>query len=296
MTPASLFRARCVLALFLAGATTVALAPHTRARALEDIQRRGVISVCAPPNALPFGSKRGDRRGYQIDLAQALADRLGVRLEVDWVTMSFHYRRVDCDLVMDTVADPEAQLQSQLRWSVPYQRSGVALAVRAGADDITGFDSLKGRKVGVLRGSLAHMYLDQHGARAFPYGFEDDMLDALAKGEIDAAAVTALSAGYYNLQHPEAKVRIIYAYDAVPELGWDLAVGMRRSDRFLRRAVDDAVQAMLDDGTFDRIYASYGIEHRPPQGQGVRVIRRTGQPVEEECVRLGQSRECMPSR
>ena len=43
-------------------------------------RRRGVISLCAPPNALPFASKRGDRPGYQIDLAQALADRLGVRL------------------------------------------------------------------------------------------------------------------------------------------------------------------------------------------------------------------------
>jgi polar amino acid transport system substrate-binding protein len=286
----------CALALVLAGAIAVGCASDAAARALEDIQRLGVISLCAVPNALPFASKRGDRPGYQIELARALADRLGVRLQVDWVTLSVHYSRVDCDLVMDTIADPEAQLGSDLRWSVPYQRSGVALAVRPGTDGITGFDSLDGRyRVGVLRGSLAHMYLDQHGAHAIPYGFEDDMLQALGSGEIDAAAVTALSAGYYNLQHPKAQVRVIDAYDAVPELGWNLAVGMRRSDHFLRRAVDDAVQAMLDDGTFDRIYASYGIEHRPPQGQQVRRIRRTEQSKEEECVRLGPSRVCTPS-
>jgi polar amino acid transport system substrate-binding protein len=290
-------RASWVLALVLASAIALGLAPEAGARALEDIQSRGVISLCAAPNALPFASKRGDRPGYQIELAQALAERLGVRLELDWVTLSSHFRRVDCDIIMDTIADQEAQAENQLRWSVPYQRSGVALAVRPGADGITGFDSLDSRyRVGVLQGSLASMYLDQHRAHAMPFGFEDDMLQALAGGEIDAAAVTALSAGYYNLQHPAAKFGLIYAYDSVPELGWDLAVGMRRSDRFLRKAVDEAVQAMLDDGTFDRIYASYGIEHRPPQGQEVRKIRRSEQPEEEECVRLGQSRECAPSR
>ena len=82
----------------------------------------------------------------------------------------------------------------------------------------------------------------------------------------------------------------------MPDLGWDLAVGMRRSDRFLRNAVDDAVAAMLDDGTFDRVYASYGIEHRPPEGRQVRKVRRTEPLEEEECVRLGQSRECAPAR
>jgi polar amino acid transport system substrate-binding protein len=60
-------------------------------------------------------------------------------------------------------------------------------------------------------------------------------------------------------------MRLLYAYDAVPELSWDLAVGMRRSDQALREAIDRAVEAMLDDGTFEQVYAKYGIEHRPPE-------------------------------
>lgn len=269
MTPIPQPRAGCVLALAVAGAISLGLAQSAAARPLESVRTRGTIELCAPPNALPFASRHGDRPGYQVELAQALADRLGVRLTVDWVALSFHYRRVDCDIVMDTIADEEAQSESHMRWSVPYQRSGVALAVRPGADDITGFDSLDARyRVGVMRGSFAHMYLDQHGAHAIPYGFESDLLEALVNGEIDAAAVTALSAGYWNLQHPGAQMRLIYAYDAVPDLGWNVAVGMRRSDQPLRDAVDGAVKSMLDDGTFDRIYASYGIEHRPPTAPG----------------------------
>ena len=264
-TPIPQAFAGSVVALALASTISLAWAPAASARPLESIKTRGVIELCAAPNALPFASRHGDRPGYQIELAQALADRLGIRLQVDWVALSFHFRRVDCDIVMDTIADEEAQRESHIKWSTPYQRSGVALAVRPGVDGITGFDSLDARyRVGVLRGSLAHMYLDQRGAHALPYGFESDLLEALANGEIDAAAITALSAGYYNLQHPQAPLHLIYAYDAVPELGWDLAVGMRLSDQPLIDAVDGAVKAMLADGTFDRIYASYGIEHRQP--------------------------------
>ena len=70
-----------------------------------------------------------------------------------------------------------------------------------------------------------------------PFGFEDDMLEALASGELEAAAATPLSIGYYNLAHPGARMRLVYAYDAVPELAGDLAVGMRRSDQALRDAL-----------------------------------------------------------
>jgi polar amino acid transport system substrate-binding protein len=254
-----------LLVACLLGICSVATA---HARPLEDIQRRGVISLCAAPNALPFASKRRERPGYQIELARALAERLDVRLQVEWVIQSFQYRRVDCDIVMDAISDPEAQSEVPLRLSKAYQRSGVALAVPAEDNGITGFDSLANqRRVGVLRGSLAHMYLEQRGARTIPFGFEDDMLEALGRGELEAAAATPLSIGYYNLLHPGSGMRLIYAYDAVPELSWAHAVGMRRSDQLLRQAIDRAVEAMLDDGTFERMYAKYGIEHRPPEPQ-----------------------------
>jgi polar amino acid transport system substrate-binding protein len=261
-------RRQLALPLLVASLVGAGFVATAQARALDDIQRRGVISLCAAPNALPFASKRGEPPGYQIELARALAERLGVRLQVEWVLLAFQYGRVDCDIVMDAIADPEAHGEVRLRLSKPYQSSGVALAVRPENDGITGFDSLgQRRRVGVLQGSLAHMYLEQRGARTVPFGFEDEMLQALAAGELEAAAATPLSIGYYNFAHPAAQMRLLYAYDAVPELSWDLAVGMRRSDQLLREAIDRAVKTMLDDGTFQQIYSKYGIEHRPPSRQ-----------------------------
>ena len=67
-----------------------------------------MIALCAAPNALPFASKRGERRGTQIDLAEAIAKRLGVALQLDWVVFRSQYVAVDCDLVMDVIVEPEA--------------------------------------------------------------------------------------------------------------------------------------------------------------------------------------------
>ena len=91
------------------------------------------------------------------------------------------------------------------------------------------------------------------------------MVAAVAKGEVDAAAVTPASAGWYLHQHPDAPLRLVDAYDGEPDLSWDLSVGMRRADHATLRAIDDAVRALVADGTVARIYAAYGVEHRAPE-------------------------------
>jgi ABC-type amino acid transport substrate-binding protein len=50
------------------------------ARSLAAIRDRGLLSLCAHANALPFASKTQDPPGFQIELARALADALGVAL------------------------------------------------------------------------------------------------------------------------------------------------------------------------------------------------------------------------
>ena len=72
----------------------------------------------------------------------------------------------------------------------------------------------------------------------------------------------------FNLRHPDTKLRFVHAYDAEPELRWNLAVGLRRADPPLREAIDAALDKLAADGTVARIYARYGIEYRPPVAGG----------------------------
>src|SRR5262249_25667363 len=145
------------------------------ARTLEAITTRGAVTLCAHPNALPFSSRKQEQPGFQIELARALADALGVRLDVGWVVGPHQYRTVDCDIVLDTIVDREVQQESRQRVSKPYHRSGVALAVPATSTDIRGFADIgRGKRVGVQVGSLAQMVLGQRGIATTPFGFEDE--------------------------------------------------------------------------------------------------------------------------
>ena len=54
---------------------------NAMARSLEAIRQRGALTLCAHPNALPYASKRDEVPGFQVEIARALAKRLGVSLE-----------------------------------------------------------------------------------------------------------------------------------------------------------------------------------------------------------------------
>jgi polar amino acid transport system substrate-binding protein len=235
------------------------------ARSLETIRSYGTIGLCAHPNSLPFASKAGDPPGFQIEMGRALAAQLGVTLKLDWIITIFQMRSADCDIVMDTIADREAQGETNLRLSKPYYRTGVALVVPSGSA-VTSFNSLNDHtKVGVQVGSMAAMVLSKRHVPTSTFGFEVDSIEAVANHELDAATVTPSNASYFNLTHPGNAVRILGFDESEPDLSWNVAVGMVRPDDKLREAIDEALDRLRTDGTVERIYARYGIVLQPPK-------------------------------
>jgi polar amino acid transport system substrate-binding protein len=234
-------------------------------RSLQAIADRGTLTLCANPDALPWASKTGTMPGFQVELAENLASRLGVSLTRQWVLSAIQYRRADCDIVLDAIISKGASVEGGLRLSRPYQRGGIVLAVRDQSRAASLDDLAAGQRVGVLSGSLASMTLDKRGIAISPFVLEGDLIAAVAGGEVEAAAVTPAAIGWYNMGHPQARIRMIAAFAGDPDFSWNLAVGMIGPDNELRQKVDAAVGDMLTDGTVARIYARYGIEQRSPE-------------------------------
>ena len=253
---------RALLASAIALLGWLAAAPAA-ARPYAEIMTRGEISVCANPNALPYSSSRGETPGFKIEIARAIAQRLGVQLRVEWIVPRMRASTVDCDMLMDSIARPEVQSPA-LKLSVPYQTGGVALAFAAGRPTVPSYQELKsGTRVGVVTNTLASLIVSKAGARIVPFGFEDDVLAAIGSGEVEAAALSPASIGYYNLTHA-TKLALVHAEDSEPELKWVVAVGLRRADAPLVDAVNAAVGALTSDGTIAGIYARYGVDYRRP--------------------------------
>ena len=250
-------RAACIVALTLFASLSIA-------KGWDEIRTLGEITVCANPSALPYASDKEEAPGFQIEIARALAQRLGIRLRPLWIVPRTRAGLVDCDLLMDTILVTGVQPPS-LRVSVPYHRSGVALVFAPGREPVSSYAELKrGTRVGVLHNSLASLTVSRTPATMVPFGFEDDMLEAVAKGEVDAGTASPAAAGYFNLRNPARRVMIVHAEDSQPELQWTVGVGMRRADDALVENVNRALSVLLADGTLATIYARYGVTHRNP--------------------------------
>ena len=246
-------------------AAVIGLTVPAQARSLDTVRSYGTIGLCAHPNSLPFASKAADPPGFQVELGQALARELGLSLKLDWIITQFQIRSADCDIMMDVIADREAQGETRLRISKPYYRTGVALAVPT-ASQLTSFKSLdEHTKVGVQVASMAAMIIGQRHVPTSTFGFEIDSLEALANHEIDAAAVTPTIAAYFNLTHPDKAVRILPPDESESNLNWNVAVGMVRPDDKLSEAIEGALERLRTDGTVERIYKRYGVVLQAPK-------------------------------
>ena len=256
-------RARFAVACMCA-ALLLPAAGNADARTLAEVKSLGALSMCANKDALPYASNKPETPGFQIEIGRAIAAGLGVPLNIEWIFPRRRANVVNCDMLLDNINDPEVN-EGRMRLSRPYQTSGLALGLRQDADAITDFTELKkGQKIGVMVSSYAGMVLGKAGKSISPYAFQTDMVEDLQKGELYGAAVSAATLSYYILQHPDSGLRLVNAFDGVPQLTWEVAVGLRKSDAALVDAVNEILEKLIADGTLTRIYAKYGIEHRIP--------------------------------
>ncbi len=101
---------RLVLSLWLALCCALAQADVVKVRAFDDIIESGVLKVAMYENFPPYSYQQdGQPRGVDVELARKLAEGLGLKLEVLWVT-------------------PDETLDDDLRnfiWKGHYLRPGV---------------------------------------------------------------------------------------------------------------------------------------------------------------------------
>jgi len=236
---------------------------HAAARTLAEIQALDSISMCANPDALPYSSNRADLPGFQIEIAREVAHGLGFPLRIEWVVPRRRVKDVDCDMLLDRANDPDLKSHDRLL-SVPYQKQSITLGLGPSADGVKSLGDLKPQhKIGVMVGSVASVVLGRRGVSISPYAFQNDMLSDVQKGQLAGAATASATLSYFVQQHPEAGLRLV-SLDGEPGLEWTVSIGLRRADGALLAEVNRVVESLLADGTIERIYAKYGIEHRQP--------------------------------
>jgi polar amino acid transport system substrate-binding protein len=261
------WRARIGLAASVWVLVAGLLASPVEGASLAAIREKGRLQVCAHPDALPFSSQDHTQPGIQLEIAAAIATLLGVQLHVDWIVLTRHARRVDCDAIIGSIVrigpgeKPEPRGPKQTK---PYAGSGYLLIVPQARSDVHRPEDLKGAKVGVEHTSWPHYLLNNRGIATSSYLTQTEIIEAVAQGEVAAGMVTDPYVGWYLKGHPGSAVKVADGYVRDRELQWNVAVGLRNADDALVSTVNEALDRLLAAGTVQGIFARYGVTYTPP--------------------------------
>jgi mxaJ protein len=234
------------------------------------------LRVCADPNNLPFSNEA--QQGFENKLASLLAADRGARLEYLWWAQRRGFVRHTlgaqaCDIVMGVPARFDPALTTR-----PYYRSSYVFVSRrerhlelASLDD----PRLRRMRIGVQMigddfnntppaHALSNRGIVQNVVGYSVYGDYSQpsplstIVDAVDRGEVDAAVVWGPAAGYFARNKPLELAPVTPRQDS-PSLPFvfDIAMGVRRGDTALRDELNDFIARRAGD--IDRVLTEYNV-------------------------------------
>lgn len=240
-----------LLLLVLLGACA---APHTDA--LRRIQAAGVLRVALDPSFPPFEFVNGDGTvaGLDVDLARAIATRLGV--DVQFVTTGYDalYDALTAgraDIIISALYPDPARMQT-FTFSPSYFNAGAVLLV---PDDssITGVNDLGGKQVAVVFGTEAHMLASRWTTTmktppvVLPGDSAETIISVLAARRVDAVVVDNVTAQMSLTQTPGLRVLL------PPVTDEPYAVAARKEDQRLIEVIGAAIGEMQANGQLEAL-------------------------------------------
>ena len=241
--------------------------------------KEGVLQVGSCLDYPPFESvEDGDEVGFDVDLAEEVASRLGltvewVRADFDTIFTSLAGGQFDMVAAAVTATGETGEERAQVvAFSDFYFNSRQSIAVNvARTPDITGAADLgEGHTVGVQKGTTGAQWAKEN---LEPQGVELRTYSAVtpAFADLEAGTVTAIvndepsSAGVIQEQELEGTIELVEAIDTNEKY----AFALPQDNPELKEAVDRALAEIVADGTYADIFAQYfpGAEV-PPEFQG----------------------------
>jgi mxaJ protein len=249
-------------ALGLLGAAFLPVSLAAQQQTLRpNIEKPGVLRVCADPDNMPLSNQKGE--GFEQKIAELIAKDWNSKIEYAWwpVRRGFFARALNgryCDVAIEAPSGLDIAGVTK-----PYFRSGYVFVTRKdrGLDIKSLADPrLKKLKIGVnilnsdAENTPPAMALSRYGVIGNLTGYDtfytdsvrpEDIVNAVAKKDIDVAIVWGPLAGYFA---PKAPAPLVLAplpdRDSLSDFPFrfDIAMGVRRRDKELR----DSLQSVLD--------------------------------------------------
>lgn len=226
---------------------------------LEAIQTRGTLVVATEGAWSPwtYHDESDKLVGYDVEVATALAEKLGVKAEFVEGAWDGLFAGLDSgryDIVCNGVELTEERALTY-DFTVPYGYIHTALAVRSDNTDITTFEDLAGK---TTANSIASTYMtlaESYGAEVLGIDTLDETIQMLVAGRVDATLNADVSFYDYLNVHPEADFKIV----ALTEDASQVCIPVRKGEETatLLAALNEAIEELRADGTLAEISQRY---------------------------------------
>lgn len=243
----------------------------------QKIQQSGGLKVAVYNEFAPFSSAGA---GIDIDLAKALAKKLGLRLNLlpfpagenlnddlrNMVWKGHYLGYGPADVMLHVPVDPRLMAQNpQVAIFAPYHVESVRLvrSVKT-VPAFDGLDALVGKRIGVEKVSIAGMVIlgedngkFTSGVSIFPSAIE--ALEKLKAGELDAVLASRSEIETVMRGDPAFPLHDI-AFQRLPRAGWAVGMAVRKDNTEVAKMLQAALNEMHASGEIKAIFARHGVQ------------------------------------
>lgn len=205
-----------------------------------------------PPYEMTTDS--GEFEGIDIETAQAIADKLGLELQIDDMDFDAALLAVQqgkSDMVMAGVTVTDER-QNVMDFTDSYA-TGIQSIIVKGDSDIASVDDLAGKKIGTQRGTTGYLYCSDDFGDENVVAYDDGLtaVQMLNNGQVDCVVIDNAPAKEFIAANPGLKL-LDTAY--VEE---SYAIGIGKGNTELKDAINTALEELKADGTLQAIVDKY---------------------------------------
>lgn len=224
------------------------------------------LKVAIDPTYEPFTFKTADGKptGFDVDIASALCEQIKrkcVFVEQVWDSMIPGLQAKKYDVIISSMSMTEDR-RKVVDFTDKYYNTPSKIVIK---NDIkfTNIASLKGKKIGVLKGSTQEKYaigeLKSAGVIVTPYEAQDQVYLDIKSGRLDGTVADILEVTGGFLSKPEGKNFVAVG----PELftpkyfGDGVGIAMRKGETALKGELNGAIKAIRTNGTYKKLNDKY---------------------------------------
>ena len=220
----------------------------------------------------------GGFEGYNVDMIEEIARRLGVEYEIvdqEWsgIFAGLNAKKYDFIIAPTTVTPERAE---KMLFMEGYLDSEIVFLVRSDAPEVASLEDLRGKVISVNKGNVYDKWaterMEQYGWTMQRYGKNADAIQAVLSGRAFANIASGSASGWAAKQNPRLKTSIAV------NTGRVFSTPFRLDDAAARNRIERVVECMKLDGFFSMLHEKWFAGPAAPGSSMVTVDPGFGAP------------------